>query len=114
VGWVQSSEWVWVEITNSTTVSMMKVVNGTQTKTSIANGQVLTAGSRVRVRVVGSTFQFRTWLDGQPEPSTWKGTVTDTAVIAPGQLYPSLGSPVQGRDGRRNGQDRRPPADLGQ
>lgn len=80
-----------MEITNSTTVSMMKVVNGTQTKTSIANGQVLTAGKQwVRVRVVGSTFQFRTWLDGQPEPSTWKGTVTDTAVTAPGQLYLSL------------------------
>ncbi|MBK8732821.1 MAG: lamin tail domain-containing protein [Actinomycetales bacterium] len=80
-----------LEITNSTTVSMMKVVNGTQTKTSIANGQVLTAGKQwVRVRVVGSTFQFRTWLDGQPEPSTWKGTVTDTAVTAPGQLYLSL------------------------
>ena len=80
-----------LEITNSTTVSMMKVVNGAQSKTSIANGQVVTAGKQwVRVRVVGSTFQFRTWLDGQPEPSTWKGTLTDTAVTAPGQLYLSL------------------------
>ena len=42
------------------------------------------------MRVSGSTVQFRTWGDGNPEPSTWAATVTDTSVSGNGQVFLSL------------------------
>lgn len=77
---------------SSGTVALKRVVNGTTTTLNSAGGaqQVGTNKQWVRVRVSGSTVQYRTWLDGQAEPTTWRSTVTDTSVTAPGQLFLSL------------------------
>ena len=64
-------------------------MNGTSTiirSVSGANTES-TAKQWLRLRVVGSTIQFRTWLDGQAEPTTWRSTDTDTSATAPGQLF---------------------------
>lgn len=49
-----------------------------------------TATQRLRLRVVGSTIQFKIWPDGQAEPASWSATLTDTTVSAAGQLHLSL------------------------
>ncbi len=49
-----------------------------------------TAKQWLRLRVSGSTIQFKIWADGTAEPTTWKATVTDTSVTAPGQLFLSV------------------------
>jgi chitodextrinase len=77
---------------NSTTVTAKRTVNGTVSTLSSTSGaqQVSTAKQWVRLRVVGSTIQYKTWADGQAEPTTWRVTLTDGAVTAPGQAYLSL------------------------
>jgi chitodextrinase len=76
----------------STTATITKAVNGTTTELRQVSGaqQASTAKQWVRLRVVGSTIQLRTWVDGQAEPTTWRSTDTDTGVTAPGQLFLSL------------------------
>lgn len=75
---------------NAKTVAIEKWVNGAHavTMASVANGQPLSTGKHwLRLRVVGSTIQFKIWLDGQAEPSAWTGTVTDSDVTSAGQLF---------------------------
>ena len=82
-----------VQITaNSGTVLLDKNVAGTKTTLQSVSGAqtVSTAKHWLRLRVTGSTIQFRIWLDGNPEPSTWAATVTDTSVTADGQTFLSL------------------------
>ena len=82
-----------VQITpNSGTVSLDRNVNGTRTTLQSVSGAqpVSTAKHWLRLRVTGSTVQFRIWLDGNPEPSTWAATVTDASVTAAGQSFLSL------------------------
>lgn len=76
----------------SGTVAVQKAVNGTMTALhSVAGGQkVSTAKQWLRLQLNGSTIQFRTWLDGQAEPSTWTSVDTDSSVSAPGQLFVSV------------------------
>lgn len=77
---------------NSPTVTVRKVTGGVvSTVRSVAAAQsVSTQKQWVRLRVVGSTIQFKTWVDGQVEPATWRSTDTDAGVTAAGQLYLSL------------------------
>ena len=77
---------------NSSTVTAMKAVNGTTTDlgTVTATGQVTTAKQWVRLRVVGTTIQFKRWLDTQTEPTAWTATYTDASVTTAGQLFLSL------------------------
>lgn len=77
---------------NSSTVALKRNLNGTTTTiASSSTAQPSGTGKRwVRLRVSGSTVQFRTWADGTTEPSTWTSTVTDTGVTAAGQLHISL------------------------
>jgi chitodextrinase len=77
---------------DSNAVTVKRTVNGTVTDLNRAAGaqQVSTAKQWVRLRVVGSTIQYKTWVDGQAEPSAWRVTLADTAVTAPGQAYLSL------------------------
>ena len=77
---------------SSNTITVMKAVNGTTTNlaTVSAAAQVTTAKQWVRMRVSGSTIQFKRWLDGQSEPTAWTSTVTDTSVTTAGQLFLSL------------------------
>lgn len=77
---------------NSGTASLQKNVNGTVTTLqNVAGGQsVTTAKQWLRMQVNGSTIQFRTWVDGQAEPSVWKTVVTDASVTAAGQVFVSL------------------------
>jgi chitodextrinase len=74
------------------TITLEKTVAGTLTTLqSVAKAQQVGTGKQhVRFRVSGSTVQFRTWIDGTPEPTTWNATVTDTSVTAGGQLFWSL------------------------
>ena len=46
-----------------------------------------TAKQWLRLRVSGSTIQFKSWVDGTTEPAAWESTVTDTSVTAAGQLH---------------------------
>ena len=68
--------------------------NAANTLTSVRSvagaQQVSTAKQWVRLRVSGSTIQFKTWVDGTTEPATWTSTDVDTGVTAPGQLFFSL------------------------
>jgi chitodextrinase len=74
---------------NSGTVSVMKNVNGTVTTLqNVAGAQSLSTGKQwLRLRVVGSTIQFKIWTDGAAEPTGWASTLTDSAVTAAGQLF---------------------------
>ncbi len=74
---------------NSGTVVLQKNVNSvTSTVQSVAGGQALTTAKQwLRLRVSGSTIQFKIWTDGTAEPTTWKATATDTDVTAAGQLF---------------------------
>ncbi len=77
---------------NSSSVTITRSVAGTTTSLSTTSGaqQVGTGRQWVRLRVAGSTIQYKIWPDGQAEPSTWRATVTDTSVTAAGQLFVSL------------------------
>jgi len=77
---------------NSSSVTLWKTVAGTNTSLGTASGaqQVGSGRQWVRLRVSGSTVQYKTWPDGQAEPATWRATVTDTSVTAAGQLFVSL------------------------
>jgi hypothetical protein len=77
---------------NSGTVTVQKNVNSvTSTIQSVPGAQgVTTAKQWLRLRVSGSTIQFKIWADGAPEPTSWTSTNTDTSVTAPGQLFISL------------------------
>jgi chitodextrinase len=76
----------------SGTIEVIRNNNGTTTTLATVTGarQVNTAKQWLRLRVVGSTIQFKSWADGQAEPAAWTSTVTDTAVTAPGQLHLSF------------------------
>ena len=77
---------------NSSSVTLWKTVAGTNTSLGTASGaqQVGTGRQWLRLRVSGSTVQYKIWPDGQAEPATWRATVTDTSVTAAGQLFVSL------------------------
>ncbi|MDQ1721841.1 MAG: hypothetical protein QOI26_1575 [Pseudonocardiales bacterium] len=77
---------------NSATVIVQKNVNSvTSTVQSVAGGQAVTTGKQwLRLRVSGSTIQFKIWADGVAEPTTWKSTNTDASVTAAGQLFLSV------------------------
>jgi hypothetical protein len=58
---------------------------------SVTGGQAVTTGKQwLRLRVSGSTIQFKIWADGAAEPAVWKSTSTDTSVTAAGQLFLSV------------------------
>jgi hypothetical protein len=77
---------------NSGTVTVQKNVDGvTSTVQSVAGGQTVTTGKQwLRLRVSGSTIQFKIWADGAAEPVAWRSTSTDTSVTAAGQLFLSV------------------------
>ena len=77
---------------SSGTVYVKKNVAGVATTLATVTGarQVSTAKQWVRLRVVGQTIQFKTWVDGAGEPAAWSATVTDPSVTAAGQLHLSL------------------------
>src|SRR4029079_1469497 len=66
---------------NSGTVVIQKNVNGvTSPVQSVAGGQAVSTGKQwLRLRVSGSTIQFKIWADGTAEPAAWKATATDTS-----------------------------------
>jgi hypothetical protein len=77
---------------NSNTITVTEAANGTTTNLASVSsaGQTTTAKQWLRLRVSGSTIQFKRWLDGQAEPTAWTSTVTDTTVTTAGQLFLSL------------------------
>jgi hypothetical protein len=77
---------------NSGTVVVQKSVNGTMTNlASVTAAQQVTTGKQwLRLRISGSTIQFKIWADGTSEPTTWKSTITDTSITAAGQTFLSL------------------------
>ncbi len=76
----------------SGTIEVIENNNGTTTTlANVANArQVNTAKQWLRLRVVGSTIQFKNWADGQAEPAAWTSTITDTTITAAGQLHLSF------------------------
>jgi chitodextrinase len=79
-----------LEFTSTTTSVTVKEVAGgtTSTLATLANAQAMTTAKQwVRLRVSGSTIQVKTWPDGQPEPTAWRTSITDTTVTAAGQVY---------------------------
>ena len=74
---------------DSGTVTLRRVVNGAVTTLQSVSGAQVTGTQKqwLRLRVVGSTIQFKIWSDGTTEPSAWRATVTDTSVTTPGQLF---------------------------
>jgi hypothetical protein len=77
---------------NSATVTVQNNLNSdTSTVQSVTGGQAVTTAKQwLRLRVVGSSIQFKIWTDGTAEPTSWKATATDTDVTAPGQLFLSV------------------------
>ena len=64
---------------------------GTRHAEQVPGGQQLTTAKQwLRLRVSGSTIQFKVWTDGTTEPAAWASTSTDTSVTAAGQLFLSL------------------------
>jgi hypothetical protein len=78
-----------LELTSDSTRVVLRRVSGGSIAdlASVSANTVTTAKQWLRLRVVGSTIQFKTWLDGQAEPVAWTSTVTDGSVTAAGQLY---------------------------
>ena len=78
-----------IEVANtSTTVLLLKTVNGTTTTLQSVTAAQLTTGKQwLRLRVSGSTIQFKMWLDGHSEPTAWNATATDTSVTTAGQVF---------------------------
>ena len=76
----------------SGTIEVIENNNGTTSTLATVTGarQVNTTKQWLRLRVVGSTIQFKNWADGQAEPAAWTSTITDTTVTAAGQLHLSL------------------------
>lgn len=82
-----------LELTSSSrTVAVRRVVGGAATTLrTVPAGQVVTTQKQwLALRVVGGTIQFKTWVDGAPEPAAFTSTDTDLGVRAPGQLFLSL------------------------
>jgi hypothetical protein len=77
---------------NSAAVAVRKVTGGTaSTLRSVAAGQAVSTQKHwLALRIVGSTIQFKTWLDGAAEPVGWMSTDTDAGVASPGQLFVSV------------------------
>jgi hypothetical protein len=77
---------------NSSSVTIKKTVAGTTTNLNTTSGaqQVGSGRQWLRLRVSGSTIQYKIWADGQVEPAAWRATVTDTSVTTAGQLFVSL------------------------
>jgi hypothetical protein len=75
----------------SGTVSLRKNVNGTVTtiQTVAAAQAVTTAKQWLRLSISGTTIRFKIWTDGQPEPTAWTATATDSSVSGSGQLFVS-------------------------
>ncbi len=82
---------VQIQSDSSTIVWGKSVANTTTDFTSVVGANSTTAGAKqwIRFQAVGTTIRFRTWLDGNAEPTTWAGSVTDTDV-ASGKLQISL------------------------
>ncbi len=76
----------------SGTVEVLRNNNGTTSTLATVSGarQVNTAKQWIRLRVSGSTIQFKSWADGSAEPAAWTSTVTDSTVTAAGQLHFSI------------------------
>jgi hypothetical protein len=77
---------------NSGTVTVQKnVASTTSTIQSVTGGQAVTTAKQwLRLRVSGSTIQFKIWTDGSTEPTAWKSSNTDTTVTATGQVFLSV------------------------
>lgn len=77
---------------NSSAVTVRRVTGGAvSTVRTVGVGQSVTTQKQwLALRVVGTTVQFKTWVDGTAEPAAWTSTDTVTGPTAPGQLYVSL------------------------
>ena len=77
---------------NSGTVAVQKNVASTTTNLHSVSGAqaVTTAKQWLRLRVSGSTIEFKIWTDGQAEPAAWKSVDTDSSVTAAGQVFLAL------------------------
>ncbi|QWZ08375.1 hypothetical protein KRR39_00360 [Nocardioides panacis] len=77
---------------NSSTVTVQSNVGGTtSTVQSVPGAQAVTTAKQwLRLRVSGSTIQFKIWTDGSSEPIEWEAVSTDSKVTAPGQLFVSV------------------------
>ena len=73
----------------STAVDVQKNVNGTMTTVRRDTGvaAVTTAKQWLRLRVSGTTLQYKVWTDGQTEPAGWEQTATGVDVTGAGQLF---------------------------
>jgi hypothetical protein len=77
---------------NSTAVAVRRASGGAVTTLrSVGAGQAVTTTKQWLVlRVVGTSIQFKTWVDGSAEPAAWTSTDVDAGTAAPGQLFVSL------------------------
>ncbi len=77
---------------NSSAVVVRRVVGGAVSTIRTVGGAqaVSTQKQWLALRVVGTTIQFKIWVDGAVEPSAWTSTDTDAGVTAPGQLFVSV------------------------
>ena len=77
---------------NSRAVAVRRVTGGTaSTLRAVAAGQSVTTQKQwLALRVVGTTVQFKTWVDGAAEPVGWTSTDVDAGVTSSGQLFVSL------------------------
>ena len=71
-----------IEVSSTSgSLAVLRSVNGTQTTLATVTGgqSVTTNPQKIRLRVQGTTLQVKTWLASQPEPATWRSTVTDAS-----------------------------------
>ncbi|MFZ0157920.1 MAG: CotH kinase family protein, partial [Kineosporiaceae bacterium] len=79
-----------LEFTSTSTSVTVKEMSGgtTTTVATLTNAQATTTATQwVRLRVVGSTVQVKTWAGGQAEPTPWRSSITDPSISAAGQVY---------------------------
>ena len=77
---------------DSATVQLRKMVNGSNSTIRRTSGVQQLGSSKqwIRLQTVGSTIRYRVWSDGQPEPSSWTVSLTDSSVGGAGQAFLSL------------------------
>lgn len=71
---------------HATSVHLYKYVNGVMTANLSKHYLTLDRAKRywARVRVNGTTLQYRVWAYGAPEPTAWDATVTDASIAGGG------------------------------
>jgi len=76
-----ASDYTRITLHGAKFVSVESVVSGVTTSYNVSNSFFYTNGKAywIRARFIGQTYWVKVWADGTNEPTSWLGTITNTA-----------------------------------